>query len=371
MSGPLAPTPTQRLLLQAVALDGDPAHEAWERWRRTADIDRLDYGSSRLLPYLYRRLEERGVSDPEMDRLKGTYRYAWSANGVLFGHAARALGALTGGGVPTVVLEGAALLTRYYRDQGARLADGFGVMVPWDRRHDAARLLAAQGWTTPEGWDAPETVAGASHARLQGSGGPVDLCWDPFPEACAPAVRERCWEAAEPLEVGGVASRSLAAADELLQICIRASRRDLLPPFRRLCDASVVLRRAGAGLDWSRLVDLARRARVVLPVLASLRLLREILHGPIPDDVYRDLGRARVSAAERVEHRVMQRPRPRLGRLPELVFRHARLAAAGDAAGGLSGLSRYLGAAWGVGGGGSVPLAAVRRALRRLAAPAR
>lgn len=369
MAGALAPSPTQHLLLRAVVLDGDPAQEAWEHWRAVADIERLDPGSTRLLPFLYRRLAERGADDPVIERLKGTYRYTWSANGALLRDAGGLLGAMADAGIPTVVLGGVALLAQVYQDQGARLADSLAVMVPPERLEDAGRLLQAHGWMPPERWDIAGAIAVSSQVRFSGRGRPVDLCWDPFPEACAPDVREACWLAAQPGEIAGTATRTLAPTDELLQICIRASRRDEVPPFRRLCDAMMVLRRAARAVDWSRLVELAGRARAVLPVRASLRLLRDTLEAPVPDAVLERLAATRVSSAERLEQRLQERPLPRLGRFPDLVFRHARLAATGAAPPGLAGLSRYLQTAWGAERGWQIPLVLVWKGARRAVRP--
>ena len=44
------PTSAQYLLLQAVLLGGTEAVDAWQRWKAAVDQDRLDAGSSRLLP---------------------------------------------------------------------------------------------------------------------------------------------------------------------------------------------------------------------------------------------------------------------------------------------------------------------------------
>lgn len=54
------PTREQGLLLQATVWQGQKAIEAWEKWECSVDMDKLDPGSHRLLPQLYRNLRALG-----------------------------------------------------------------------------------------------------------------------------------------------------------------------------------------------------------------------------------------------------------------------------------------------------------------------
>jgi len=77
------PNQAQELLLRAALLQGEPALEAWNEWRRSVNLDVIDYGSHRMVPQLYRNLQRLGVKDPLMDRLKGVYRYYLYKNEIL------------------------------------------------------------------------------------------------------------------------------------------------------------------------------------------------------------------------------------------------------------------------------------------------
>jgi hypothetical protein len=361
----VAPTPEQCLLLRAALLEGMPGRKAWEDWRARADIERLDPGSSRLLPQLYRNAQRYAVADPVLERLKGVYRHAWSANGLLLRDAGRLLAALARAGVRTVVLDGVALVTNYYKDHGARAIESLPLMVAPDAVSIAERVLADEGWPATESLPGDRPGPYASQVRLLGSGRPVDLLWDPFPEGSSPETRRRFWDGVEATEISGTPTLALAPADELLRICVRAARWEEPPPFRRLADAMTLLRGAGGRLDWERFLEQARRGRVVLPVLASLSLLRELLDAPVPEETLRRLGTFRAGAGERLEQRLRQAPRPRLGRLPDLVFRYRRLAE-GDSPGvRRPTLASYLQGAWGVKRAWQVPLVALRKGVRR------
>jgi len=65
------PNRDQELLLRAALLQGGPALDAWNEWRRAVNVDVIDYGSHRMVPLLYRNMQRHGVKDPLMERLKG------------------------------------------------------------------------------------------------------------------------------------------------------------------------------------------------------------------------------------------------------------------------------------------------------------
>lgn len=61
------PTRQQELLLQAALMRGPKAFEAWNQWRSSVDIEKLDPESLRLLPQLHDTLRREGVSDSRGD----------------------------------------------------------------------------------------------------------------------------------------------------------------------------------------------------------------------------------------------------------------------------------------------------------------
>src|ERR1044071_9485264 len=114
------PTRAQELILRAALLEREPALESWNEWRRTVDIDVVDYGSHRMIPQLYRSLQRHGVKDPLLDRLKGVYRYYLCKNEILMHRTGALLAAFEDADIQTMVLKGAALIQLYYRESGLR-----------------------------------------------------------------------------------------------------------------------------------------------------------------------------------------------------------------------------------------------------------
>jgi len=108
------PTWRQELLLRAALLRGKEAIAAWREWKSSVDVDRLDQGSRRLLPLLYRNLRAHGVEDPLMNSFKGIYRLTWYKNQMAFHKMTSLLRSFHHAGIETMLLKGAALVMLHY-----------------------------------------------------------------------------------------------------------------------------------------------------------------------------------------------------------------------------------------------------------------
>ena len=141
----LLPDARQRCLLRVAVLDDGTARREWAEWRSAGGtLDELDDRSQALLPQLYRRLSAMGVDDPDMARLKGTYRHRWCENVGAMRAGQSALAVLAGAGVETMIFKGMALMVAYGRDPGARpMGDVDVVVKPVDARRSLELLLRA------------------------------------------------------------------------------------------------------------------------------------------------------------------------------------------------------------------------------------
>ena len=114
------PDPLQRRLLRVAVLDDGTARREWAEWRRGGGtLDGLEAPSQAVLPQLYQRLSAMGIEDPDMARLKGTYRHRWCENVDSLRAGRAALSILVDAGIETMVFKGAALIIAYGR-HGAR-----------------------------------------------------------------------------------------------------------------------------------------------------------------------------------------------------------------------------------------------------------
>jgi hypothetical protein len=296
-SDPPWPDPLQRSLLRVAFLERDAAVDEWRMLRAGLVLDDIwDTETHRLLPLVYRRLLQLGVEDPELPRLKGLHRHAWYQNQLNLSRLGSFLTRLEDAGIRTMVIKGVPLALRYYGDLGTRPMNDVDVLVPTERMTDALQLLEGDGWQSHrDGRRPPERLtAGFSlitdHSRIATApdGFYVDLHWHLREQFVVPGEEttssDDFWAAAEPIDVAGVATRTLCATDLLLHAIVHGlvSQRDARA--RWAADAMVVIETREA-VDWDRLIQQAERRRLVLMVRAALHYLVESLRTPVPVNV--------------------------------------------------------------------------------------
>jgi hypothetical protein len=301
-----APSELQQLLLRAALLDGRPALEAWAASReRTSDVQTLEVASYRLLPLLYRNLLDLAAEDPLMDRLKGVYRYSWYCNQRLFHSAAKIIELLEGWGVPTMVVKGGALAPLHYRDIGARPMDDVDILVPLNRVRETVEMLEREGWTRD--MDIPfEYVLRTRHSWgfRHSSGLEFDLHWHSTWLPGPPG--ETLWEDAVPLVLGEAETRALDPAHQLIQVCGHGIS-FFAPAAHWVPDAVVLIR---SGIDWDRLIQLAREREVTAMLAYALAHVRDEFQAAIPPSVLDELEASPRTRSERWAQRVIvNRPR--------------------------------------------------------------
>lgn len=295
------PTPQQELLLRAALLPADRAGDAWRQWSATTDLARLDEGSRRLLPLLYRAAQGHGIPPAALVPLRAVYRHTWRENHLLFDEAFGVLRALRDATVPVMVLKGAALTFTCYHDHGVRPMSDFDVLVPTAQAERAIGVLRDLGWWNRRALT--ERQRRARHAANFRSPAHrfLDLHWHLLLESLQADADDEFWAAAGKTRVAGMDVHVLDPAHQLLHVCVHGVKRSPIPPLRWVADAMAILTQAPA-IEWERLVTAAERHRVALPVRDALAYLRRLLDAPVPAAVIDRLDRLPVSRRERLEY---------------------------------------------------------------------
>ena len=318
-----SPSESHALLLRAILGRGEEAPAAFRAWRETADLDRLDRASFRMLPLLHRSLSALGVQDPWMERLRAIRTQTEEANRFRFRRTAGILRDFSAAGIRCIVLKGTALSRLHYRDDGVRPMDDLDILVRTPEAEAAIGVLEKAGFAPRHGplhrfgGDLFSTTNGHTFAGADGF--QIDLHWHLLPEGCHEGADDPFWAAAIPFEIEGATASALDPTDALFHVCSHGTRWSGTQGIRWIADARAILETAGSGIDWSRLVEHARRFRTVLSMAEALERLRE--YGTeIPEDAIAALRKAPVSRLERMEFETRVRPSGWLGRLPSNLF---------------------------------------------------
>jgi hypothetical protein len=348
--GGCMPSREQELLLRAALLKGDAALQAWRDWRARADPDRLDLGSFRLLPLLYRNLRGHGPQDPLIEKFKGIYRLTWYKNHLLFHRMAPLLRLFQNEGIETMLLKGAALILFYYKDYGARPMDDFDILVHPEQVPAAINLLKGLGWKIPFGGQKRLYENNMTNviAFQHPSNGKLDLHWHVLWECCGGEADQDFWNGAVSINFGDIPTSVLNPADQLLHVCVHGARWNPLPPLRWIADAMFVIGCEDAAINWDRVVDQAIARRLTLVQRNTSHYLSNLLDAPVPSTFLEKMNEAPTSWMEHLEYSATTRDHPWLGALPLTCFMYARLMRQAPGQHKLIGFPKYLQFTWDV-----------------------
>jgi hypothetical protein len=305
------PSERHRLLLRAALIGRarrdatsraatEPAVQAWEEWVAPVDWnDHLDAGSYAVLPLAYLNLTSLGVTHPVMDRLKGLCRRAWyEANETA--HRVRGdVEALAAAGIEAMVAHALPLALGHCTGAGARPVSDVDLVVPPDRARAAVALLESRGWRRDDPARTDDWTYRAPVVLRDERGRPCRV-HSSVVDGCGPA--EAFWLGAGTFDLQGLAVKTPGHADSLLLAMALGGRGDAAAVLW-VSDAAAIIRAAGDGLDWDRLVSQAVRRHLSLRAGTCLRYLADEMDVAVPAPVLARLAAARTSLVERLERR--------------------------------------------------------------------
>jgi Uncharacterised nucleotidyltransferase len=364
------PTPLQEALLRASLLEGDEALNAWNYWKSNTDMDMIDQGSYRLLPLLYRNLSLHGVKGPLLEKFKGIYKATWRNNQMLFHKMAALLSSFHNAGIRTMLLKGSALTLLHYKDYGLRPMNDLDVLVRTEQVLEAHALLCQLGWKPKLrlGERFTEKCFSVRHAYgyEDASGLEFDLHRHVLPECSYEGSDDFFWDGAVPVQIRDVSTSALNPTAQLLHVCLHGSWWNIVPPFRWIADAMIVMKTSGSLIHWDRLMAEAQECRVVLPLRNALDYTSEKLYAPVPSEWLRRMKDIHVSRAERVEYKYVSSPLSGFTGAVKLWIQHSRLNEHRGLAYKLFTFPRFLQYTWGADYCWQLPFYGIRKGILML-----
>ena len=304
LAGSCWPDNRQEEALRAALAGGQESVAAWERLAAEVDPE-----LHRLLPLVSRTIESAGDGATDQARLAGLYRHTWYLNQRKLYDAAPWLEQLTDAGFDTMVLKGTTLSLHYYDDLGVRPMADVDIMVPLRQADRALDHLEAAGWRDIGRIPRSHLWRWYHGSGLvHPSGAQLDVHWylgRPFILADDPdASSDDFWADAQPFSVRDVPTHRLSATDELLHTCMHGTWAGSAATVRWVADAVTVLRAAGSEIRWARVIDQARRRRMVVPLRNAFAYLIGRFDAPIPGEVVTALRAEPTTRRERRRYRI-------------------------------------------------------------------
>lgn len=364
------PTQEQALLLRACLLSRDEALQAWQQWKRVFEKGQLDKGSRRLLPLLYRNLQNQLIHEPVFNKLKEEYFHAWSQNQFSFRRVAPLIREFARSGIQSMILKGSALTILYYEDAGLRPMADIDLLVRRGQARQAISLLNDLGWESK--YSSPEAFIPFEQAIefIDASNQRLDLHWHLLWEARQDLSDEAFWSGSIATEIDGTPTRALNPTDQLLHVCVHGAKWNDTPSLRWVADAMMIIRSRKFKIDWTRLVRQAQVRQLTLPMRDTLGYLADVMDAAIPPKVLTELREMPVTKLERTFYRIRLTPNDALKTVPVLWhwINSLRLDCEGPLLHRLSLFSKYLQSLWSVKHLWQVPFYLVAKPLKRVTA---
>jgi hypothetical protein len=295
------PSEKHELLLKAALLKGDEMLRSYQQWKKLVDFEEdIEYASFRTLPLLYQNLQEQGISDELMPRLKGIYRKSWSKNQFLFFKTGRMLKFFEGHGIKTLVMKGIPLSILFYKNFATRPMADMDLLIPFSDARRAVELLQDAGWKLYN----PQYLEfnlkyGRSATFADSEKTELDLHWHPIFEAHGDISEDDFWNEALPLEVAGAKTLSFDATDLFFHTIVHGLRYNPEPPIRWIADAMAILKSKDYQIDWNRLLHHTRKFRVALYMKDAVNYLINNFNAEFPGFFLVQLHQIKITQTER------------------------------------------------------------------------
>jgi len=289
MSG-LALPDRARWLLEACLREDGRAVEAFNKWRRFADPERMEGRELRLTPLLHENMRRLGLSDQKLAWIGGQAKHIWLSSMLRRKKLLRVLDTLEAAGVGFVVIKGAAMSARFPRAVGTRPMADFDLLIHRSSARTAMAILNASGWNGAVGMAFLDADFNRYHAAnlWDSTGTCIDLHWRPAAliadRGHAEGVRER--SVAARLEGRSVSIAS--ATDHLYIILCHAFEDDFEQRSDWIADVDLLFRLVPPEeWDWRLFHRLARAHQLDRWIRKALAAVQTVTGRPPPFGAFR------------------------------------------------------------------------------------
>ena len=270
------------LLVKAALLKGDAALEAWELFVKNNPLN----GHPKLFPLIYYNLAIRQKLEAfsEIETLRNLYLTTHAKNLYLLNSLKLPLSKLAEKQIPLIALKGLAYLPLYYKNLGARLMTDIDLLVPENHLHEAAHVLEDLGWKPFRCRQLkhfnPRLMHALDYFDLLGNN--IDLHCHLLHTNCEKSANDPYWDAAIEFNWNGIRLQTLCPTDHLIQACAHAQISNSAHSMYWASDALCILEQ---GVNWERIVSLARAKAISPFLLESFQRLKSYVPTSIPDSV--------------------------------------------------------------------------------------
>ncbi len=296
---PIHIEPMQELLVKALISEDQKAVQYCNEWLENIDLDKVDAGSYRLVPMLYKKLvklEDFDINNESMGRLKGIYKYYFYNNNLIIHRLFKTFKTLHDAGIRIMLLKGIALiLGGYYEDCGLRPIHDADIFVGEDKVDETIKLLAKNGWKRYSKYSYYHSVELIKKEEYI-----LDLHWYLLSQCCWNEIDSDLWEYTDVINYKDIPLYILSPADQILHNCAHGVKESKIPSFRWIIDVIIIIDSHKNSIDWNRLISESKRRLLALTMFYSLQYIESIANGRVPGWVLSELHKVPVKRSEKI-----------------------------------------------------------------------
>jgi hypothetical protein len=282
-----------RWLLEACLRDDSRAVEAFGKWRRFADPERMEGRELRLTPLLYANMKRLGLSDQKQAWIGGQAKHIWLSGALRRRKLMPVLDMLEGAGVDFILIKGAALMARFPKAVGTRPMGDFDLLVQRSSARAAMAILNASGLRGPVGAAFSDADLNRYHATAltDRSGTCVDLHWRPAASIATPGHADGVRERSVAASLEGRPVSVASATDHLFILLCHAFHDDLERRNEWIADLDLLFRLVPPeDWDWPLFHRLAQEHQLDRWMRKALATTQAITGRPPPLGAFKHLG---------------------------------------------------------------------------------
>ncbi len=284
-----------RWLLEACLRDDGRAIDAFGKWRRFADPERMDGRELRLTPLLHANMRRLGLSDPKLAWIGGQAKHIWLAGALRRRKLMPVLDMLESAGIDLVLIKGVALIARFPKAVGNRPMGDFDLLIRRSSARAAMAILNASGWRGVVGAAFSEADLNRFHAvgLTDRSGTCVDLHWRPAASIATPRHADGVRERSAPASLEGRPVLVASAVDHLFILLAHAFHDDFERRTEWLADLDLLFRLVPPEeWNWRLFHRLAQEHELDRWIRKAFATTQAITGRPLPSGAFRLLGAA-------------------------------------------------------------------------------
>ncbi len=360
------PSLEQEDLLKAALWEPSRALLHWHAFKAKVPFDDIDYGSSRLLPLVYKNLVAVAPDDPFMGRMKGIYRLTWAQNQRNLNQLTSVQKLFEENNIVLLLLKGGALTLSCYQDYGLRGMGDLDILIPPEKAELAISLLQSVGWKAQKHFN--KIYIPIHHANAfthNESGIEMDLHWHLIGQRCDKELGKLFWEHTPETKLGTTHCKTLQATDHLFHTLVHGTAWNTVAPIRWIADAYWLINHNE--IDWDRLSKVSQKLQMVLPIRDTLHYLLERFEVKVPEKIISELKDYHCPPWQIKEYRAWnQQTRGFFGVLPLLWVRHSQANSTQSTLARSWGFIRYLKQWYGFDHSAQIPAHLIKKTIRKI-----